>query len=172
MAALAQVLILSTPSWDPPKQREQIKAMAASLGPGAKGKLLIDVINGLNAWPSLALDWAGGPSSSEIVQEELPETAVYKAFSTVGVEQMTAPDGSLINGQQLTMLFAGPAEKKDAVAAVVAGAGFQPRYVGPIRYARNLDAIAELWIHLSIPGAGETPECWGRNFHFQVVEKL
>lgn len=56
MAALAQVLILSTPSWDPPKQREQIKAMAASLGPGAKGKLLIDVINGLNAWPSLALE--------------------------------------------------------------------------------------------------------------------
>lgn len=26
-------------------------------------------------------------------------------------------------------------------------------------------------IHLSIPGAGETPEDWGRNFHFQVIEK-
>lgn len=26
-------------------------------------------------------------------------------------------------------------------------------------------------IHLSIPGAGDTPESWGRNFHFQVVEQ-
>lgn len=45
------------------------------------------------------------------------------------------------------------------------------QYVGPIRYARNLDAIAELWIHLSIPGCGEGAEDWGRDFHFQVVDK-
>lgn len=67
------------------------------------------------------------------------------------------------------MLFAGPPQQKDAAADVVAGVGFVPKYVGPIRYARNLDAIAELWVHLSIPQAGETPEFWGRNFHFQVV---
>lgn len=31
--------------------------------------------------------------------------------------------------------------------------------------------LAHCRVHLSIPGAGETPETWGRNFHFQVVEK-
>ena len=35
----------------------------------------------------------------------------------------------------------------DAIFAV----GFKPYYVGPIRYARNLEAIAELSIHCAIP---------------------
>ncbi|KAL4423168.1 hypothetical protein ABPG77_007821 [Micractinium sp. CCAP 211/92] len=167
----AEVVILATPSWDPSKTREQVQSLAASLGEGIKGKLLIDVVNGLSGWPALALGWEGGRSSSELLQEALPDTAVYKAFNTVGVEQLGAPDGSLIGGQQLTMLFAGPAERRGEAEAVITGVGFAPKYVGPIRYARNLDAIAELWIHLSIPGAGDTPEDWGRNFHFQVIEK-
>lgn len=171
VADWAEVIVLATPSWDPAKIREQIGAVAESLGDGVKGKVLIDVINGLTGWPALSLPWAGGPSSTEIVQELLPDTAVFKAFSTVGVEQMCVADGSKINGQQLTMLFAGSPEQKDSAADVVAGVGFIPKYVGPIRYARNLDAIAELWIHLSIPGAGDTTEDWGRNFHFQVIEK-
>lgn len=75
----------------------------------------------------------------------LPAPA-HAAFSTVGVEQLGAPDGSLIDGRQLTMLVAGgPPEKRGAAEAVVAAVGFIPKYVGPIRYARNLDAIAELW---------------------------
>ncbi|KAL4440569.1 hypothetical protein ABPG75_003570 [Micractinium tetrahymenae] len=168
----AEVVILATPSWEPSKAREQIQRLAGSLGGGIKGKVLIDVINGLSGWPALSLSWDGGPSTSEILQETLPNTAVFKAFSTVGVEQLGAPDGSLINGQQLTMLLAGgPPDRRHEAEAVVAGVGFAPKYVGPIRYTRNLDAIAELWIHLSIPGAGETPEAWGRNFHFQVIEK-
>ena len=48
--------------------------------------------------------------------------------------------------------------------------GFDPRYVGTIRYARNLEAIAELWIHLGIP-AITTAERWGRDYHFQVLSK-
>lgn len=168
----AEVVILATTSWDPSKAREQIQSLAASLGEGIKGKVLIDVINGLSGWPALSLGWDGGPSTSELLQEALPDTALFKAFSTVGVEQLGAPDGALIGGQQLTMLVAGgPPERRGEAEAVVAGVGFAPKYVGPIRYARNLDAIAELWIHLSIPGAGETPEAWGRNFHFQVIEK-
>ena len=45
------------------------------------------------------------------------------------------------------------------------------RYVGPIRYARNLEAIAELWIHLTVPSFGDTPVAWGRSFHFQTITK-
>jgi len=50
-----QVLVLATPSWDPPQQRQQIQALAASLGPGVQGKVLVDVINGVLPWPSLSL---------------------------------------------------------------------------------------------------------------------
>ncbi len=68
---------------------------------------------------------------------------------------------------------AGPPEKRDAVAAVISASGFKPQYVGPIRYARNLEAIAELWHHLAIPSWGDIPPEvsieWGYNFHFQVI---
>ena len=61
---------------------------------------------------------------------------------------MVQPGGEGITGQQLTMLLAGAPEGRDIAELVVAGVGFKPKYVGPIRYARNLEAIAELWIHL------------------------
>ena len=67
------------------------------------------------------------------------------------------------------MLVAGNDGDAKAVAlATVEAVGFTAQWVGPIRYARNLEAIAELWIHLAVPPAGETKENWGRAFHFQV----
>ena len=49
---------------------------------------------------------------------------------------------------------------------VVAGVGFKPFYVGPIRYARNLEAIAELWIHMAIPPLGARTT--SRKFWFSI----
>ena len=69
----------------------------------------------------------------------------------------------------LTMLVSGDKDKEAEAATIVKAAGFDPRYVGPIRYARNLEAIGELWIHAAVPPAGFTKENWGRQFHFQVV---
>ena len=40
---------------------------------------------------------------------------------------MPVPDGSDITGEQLTMLFAGPAEHEAAVADVISGVGFVPK---------------------------------------------
>ncbi len=71
--------------------------------------------------------------------------ALLAAFNTIGVELLGNPQ---INGQKLTMLYAGPDDQQELVGQVVAGVGFIPEYVGPIRYARNLEAIAELWIHI------------------------
>jgi predicted dinucleotide-binding enzyme len=84
---------------------------------------------------------------------------------------MKDPSGSASKGAgQEDMLVAGDVrpEFKEKVAAIVAAVGFRPRFVGPIRYARNLEAIAELWIHLAVPPAGETRENWGRSWNFAV----
>ena len=70
----------------------------------------------------------------------------------------------------VTYCIAGPAVAKEAAASVIAGVGFEPRYVGSIRYARNLEALAELWIHLAIPPVTEAAD-WGKDFHFQVINK-
>jgi len=152
---------------------EDIKNTAASLCPAIKGKVLLDATNGLSNYPQLEIRWNQNTSAGEVLAEALPETHVYKAFNTIGAEHMAAADGREITGEQLTMLIAGDEniESRHMAEAVVAGVGFIPEYVGGIRYARNLEAIAELWIHLGVPSAGFTSVNWGRNFHFQVIRK-
>lgn len=151
-----------------------LKATAASFGPGIKGKVVLDAYNPLSEYPGLKtrILTDGGISAGEMLAAALPDSHVFKAFNTIGVEHMDAADGHKINGQQLTMLYAGPEEGRATAEEVISGVGFLPEYVGPIRYARNLEAIAELWIHLSFPQAGDNnPVNWGRNFHFQVIKK-
>lgn len=162
----SDVVILATTS---AHTDDQIREVAASLGPEISGKVLIDATNPLSKYPALEVRW-DGKSGGEVLAEALPNTHVYKAFNTLGVEHMVAPDGARISGEQLTLLVAGGPEGREAVEQVVAAAGFKPTWVGGIRYARNLEAIAELWIHLAVPGVG-TADKWGRDFHFQVIRK-
>ncbi len=87
---------------------------------------------------------------------------------------MSYPDGSKIPGYDisqgpLSMLLAGSVEKRSEAEAVVSAVGFKPQFVGPIRYAKNLEAIAELWIHSSIPADHLSNVQWGAGFHFNVV---
>jgi predicted dinucleotide-binding enzyme len=43
-------------------------------------------------------------------------------------------------GRPISMMFAGPAgQGRDQVAELISDVGFEPVYVGPIRYARNLE---------------------------------
>lgn len=87
------------------------------------------------------------------------------------MNQLGNPNGELIPGRNvnqgpLKMLFCGPTEQRDIASQIISAVGFIPTYVGSIRYSRNLEAIAELWIHLAIPGVGSS-ENWGMGFHFE-----
>ncbi|KAG2499287.1 hypothetical protein HYH03_002865 [Edaphochlamys debaryana] len=146
-----------------------VKAIAESLGPEVAGKVVIDATNPLGGWPGLDARWKEGTSAGEVMAAALPNSVVYKAFNTVPFEYMADTKG-YIPGLSPTLMFAGGPERKDEVEAVIKGVGFEPAYVGPIRYARNLEAFAELWVHLGVPGAGTSAK-WGRTFHFQVVRK-
>lgn len=88
----------------------------------------------------------------------LRKAIVFKAFNTLGAEILGDPK---IGGLSKTdMLFAGPAEPgsaKETVTKIISDVGFRPVYVGPLRYARNLESLAELWIHAAVKfGAGRT----------------
>ena len=137
----ADVLILAVPG---AHADDGIEAIAKSLG-NVQGKTIIDATNPLSGFADgLEVRWAQGTSGGEVLQQYLPDAKVYKAFNTLGVELMARPRST----QNVDMFFAGP----DAdIASVVEAVGFQPRYVGPLRYARNLEAMAELWIHCAIP---------------------
>lgn len=91
---------------------------------------------------------AGG----ELLQEAVPDTLVFKAFNTAGTGILGHADGSTIFADPssappqlvpLTMMYAGPTEQQDVVEGVIRGVGFRPEYVGPIRYARNLEVGGE-----------------------------
>ncbi|GLC35776.1 hypothetical protein PLESTB_000493000 [Pleodorina starrii] len=146
-----------------------IQAIASSLGADVKGKVLIDATNPLTPYPGLEVRWTG-KSGGEVLADALPDTHVFKAFNTIGTNHMAQADGSSLCGEQLSMMFAGGPGGRDLAEEVIGATGFRPEYLGPIRYARNLEAVAELWIHLAVPGVG-TAEKWGRDFHFQVMRK-
>ncbi len=142
--ASADVIILATPS---AHSDEAIEAIAKSLG-DVSGKCIIDATNPLTEFQEgLEIRWPQGTSGGEVLQNAIPTAFVYKAFNTLGVEHMS-------DGTGKDMLFCGPSENQEAlglVTEVVSSVGYKPYYVGPIRYARNLEAIAELWIHCAIP---------------------
>jgi 8-hydroxy-5-deazaflavin:NADPH oxidoreductase len=136
--AAGDVLILAVASCH---TNEAIQAMVETLG-DLSNKVLIDATNPLTEFPDgLQVRWEQGTSGGEYIQSLLPNTKVYKAFNTLGVDHMA-------DGTGKDMLFAGP---DAAIANVIATIGYNPIYVGPIRYARNLEAMAELWIHCAIP---------------------
>ena len=87
---------------------------------------------------------------------------------------MGHPDGSTISNYNalngpLNAMFAGPKEKRNEAQSLITAVGFRGLYVGPIRYSRNLEAMAELWVHLIVGPGGFTEEDWGLNCALQVV---
>eukprot|EP00604_Paraphysomonas_vestita_P002583 CAMPEP_0174818854 /NCGR_PEP_ID=MMETSP1107-20130205/1759_1 /TAXON_ID=36770 /ORGANISM="Paraphysomonas vestita, Strain GFlagA" /LENGTH=381 /DNA_ID=CAMNT_0016031341 /DNA_START=401 /DNA_END=1546 /DNA_ORIENTATION=+ len=163
----SQFVVLTVPGI---RSIEEYNELATLLGDGIKGKVVIDTTNPL-LFPSLEVFWDGSTSAGERFQSALPDSFVFKAFNTVGLNHLGNAEGTLIPGRNpdqgpLKMLFAGPSEQREIASQIISAVGFTPTYVGPIRYSRNLEAIAELWIHLAIPGIGST-ENWGQGFHFE-----
>jgi len=154
----SDVIILATPG----KHDDQgIRDFAASLG-DMSGKIILDATNPLGPFAEgLNVRWGQLKSGGEILAEALPTAKVYKTFNTVGVEHMKYALGK-------DMMIAGDGDEASRKIAedVVKAVGFKPFYVGPIRYARNLEAIAELWIHMAVPPLGARNT--SRNFWFSI----
>ena len=157
--ASSQVIVLAVPGQHDDKGLQEL---AASLG-DVRDKIIIDATNPLSAFPGgLQVRWEQGTSGAEVLAQNLPNSKVYKAFNTVGVEHMRASLGK-------DMFFAGDPDEVSltTVEEVIRGVGFKPFYVGPTRYARNLEAMGELWIHMAIPPLGARNTT--RNFWFSIA---
>jgi len=57
----------------------------------------------------------------------------------------------------------GDGDSHGAISAI----GYKPFYVSPMRYVRNLEAIAELWIHCAIPPM--PAQYLGRHWTFSIA---
>jgi predicted dinucleotide-binding enzyme len=137
-AKWGELIILAVPHENAGNAIEKIK-------PYATGKIVIDVMNAIG--PGMNMGISCTTSTAEQTQKKLPQSYVVKAFNTVfAPNQSTARVGN----EQLTAFIAGDkSEAKQTVAQLTKDIGFDPVDCGPLKAARNLEAMANLIINLA-----------------------
>jgi 8-hydroxy-5-deazaflavin:NADPH oxidoreductase len=128
--AEAEIVILAIPGGSVPD-------LAASVGTGLDGKLIIDATNAV-----------GGATlnGSAHILAMAPGAHYVRAFNTLGWENFADP---VIAGEQLDLLWCGPdGDQQDLVEAVVADVGLRPVRVGGVEQLAIVDGIARLWFAL------------------------
>eukprot|EP00245_Coleochaete_scutata_P007539 TRINITY_DN22989_c0_g1_i1.p1 TRINITY_DN22989_c0_g1~~TRINITY_DN22989_c0_g1_i1.p1 ORF type:complete len:251 (-),score=31.75 TRINITY_DN22989_c0_g1_i1:288-1040(-) len=159
-AAGADALIIATPGLPILEAWQELLHPIESY-PG----VVLDATNPLTAYPALDISVdQNTTSATEDIQKVLVSASVFKAFNTLGAELMSKTS---VGGKKLDMLYAGPAEgpAKETAEKIISDVGFMPVWVGPQRAARNLESIAELWIHMALKYG------FGRNFAFGIVKE-
>ncbi len=136
-AKWGEVIILAVP-------HENAKDAIEKIKPYSEEKIVIDVMNAIG--PKMDLGISCTTSTAEETQKKLPKAHVIKAFNTVfATNQSTAKVGN----EQLTAFIAGDNLKaKQTVAKLTKDIGFDPVDCGPLKAARNLEAMGNLIINL------------------------
>jgi predicted dinucleotide-binding enzyme len=122
-----------------------LETITSEISDQAAGKIVIDATNPLKEDSSgLATE---GASGAELVQQQLPQAKVVKAFNTVLAANQ---DKGEIDGTQLDGFVAGDdPDAKKQVAGLLKEIGYRPIDVGPLAMARYLEAMAFLNITLN-----------------------
>lgn len=109
------------------------------------GKVMIDI-----SWPPS--DYADDgyeritieTSAAEMIQSWNPRAMVVKAFLTLGSNVIDDP--STASGPVTVPIASDHRYAKEATARMAADLGLDPVDVGPLRFARNIEAMAELML--------------------------
>ena len=133
------------------------QAVAQSLGASVNGKVVIDATNPLRAdFSGLATE--GGPSAGEEIAEALPDARVAKAFNTLFASLQADPGAQ---GTTLDALFATDDDRARSVLRdLLTSMGFRAVDAGPLRNARELEALAWLNMKLQMAFSG----AWNSGF--------
>lgn len=120
------------------------------------GKIVVDVSNPLNFETFDSLLVAPDGSAAAELAEALPESRVLKAFNTNFAATLAA---RRVGPLATTVLIAGDdADAKATLAGVIAAGGLEAIDAGPLRRARELEAVGflqlTLAVHEKIPWTG------------------
>jgi 8-hydroxy-5-deazaflavin:NADPH oxidoreductase len=142
--AAADVIVLAVPY-------AAVKGIAAYIASAAAGKVVIDATNPLKAdFSGLATE--GGPSAAELLAAALPGTAVAKAFNTLFAGLQANPDA---HGTTLDALFATDDDHaREVLRDLITSIGFRAVDLGPLKGAREMEALAWLNIRLQATFSG------------------
>ena len=112
------------------------------------GKVLVDITNPIDVDAFEPLELEAGSAAQEIAAKA-PGARVVKAFNTTFAG--TLGEGR-VAGQPLDVLIASDdAEAKQTVSRIVADAGMRPIDAGPLKRARELEALGYLHMALQQP---------------------
>lgn len=125
------------------------------------GKVLVDCINPVGANLSHALQ--SRSSSSEIIQQLLPEAHVVKAFTIYGYENFENNHYPGYGNLKPAMLIAGnDLTAKAAIADLCQQLGWEAVDTGNISMSLHLEHMALLWISMAGAERGGTGFVWAR----------
>ena len=134
-----------------------VESVVTELADHVGDKIVLDVTNPLKADLS-GLQTDGGTSGAELVQRQLPQAKVVKAFNTVLAANQASPT---VDGVQLDGFVAGDdADAKKHVLHLLEEIGFRPVDVGPLSSARYLEGMAFLNISLNARTDGSWQSGW------------
>ena len=121
------------------------KGAVEQYGGGLSGKVLIDITNPVNETMDGLVTPPDGSAAQELAASA-PGARVVKAFNTTFAGTLT--DGQ-VAGQPLDVFLAGDDEEaKASVSKLVEDGGLRPIDAGPLRRARELEAIG--LVHMSV----------------------
>lgn len=125
------------------------------------GKILIDL-----SWPPVRIAEDGfeqitiDTSAAELIQGWNPDAHVVKAFLTIGSNVIDDP--SYAGGAVSIPIASDHRRAKEKVGQMAAELGLDPVDAGPLRFARNIEAMTELML---VPYAQGRDAGW--NFYFR-----
>jgi predicted dinucleotide-binding enzyme len=128
-----------------------VAELARRVAPGIAGKPTVDATNNV-----------GGPRLSGVPDLDAAGAVTFRAFNSVGWEQMNAPRFATVASD---MFYAGPdVPDREVVAGLIAAVGFRPVWVGEGPQAlAAVDSLLGLWFSLAV-GRG-----WGRRLGFRLL---
>ncbi len=118
-----------------------MEQVARNLG-NLDGKILVDVSTPSRQAADGYLESMVDTSSAEMIQGWNPGARVVK---TLLAGSNVIDDPSTLGGTVTTFIAADDREAKQVVARIAAQLGLEPLDAGPLRHAREIEALARLW---------------------------
>jgi 8-hydroxy-5-deazaflavin:NADPH oxidoreductase len=117
---------------------DQVQALLGQLGDALRGQLVIDATNDISP---------GAPVLNNLAALRAAGGICYRAFNTVGWEQMARP----VFGQlRADLPYTGPDATSSQIERLITDVGFRPVHLGDDQRALDaIDALARLWFLLA-----------------------
>lgn len=128
-----------------------VAGLTATYSRQLAGKIVVDITNPIDSSTHDSLAVPADSSAAQQIAAAVPGASVLKAFNTTFAGTLAAGQ---VGGNPTTVLVAGDdQEAKDALIGLVIGGGVRALDAGPLKRARELEALGFLQIALASAGA-------------------